>query len=357
MATIRDVAARAGVSIATVSRVLNGRGTSTPETERRVRRAARELIYTANRTARSLKTGKTATVALLLSDYRLLENPEIVATLCRVVQAQGCMVELLLDGDLEAAVVISGGGRHDGLLLLDVPRNEAALGALVKRGQRFVLLGGESDREDINLVEIDHFGAAYTVTSELIARGHREILFVEDNADLHYTQELKRGYLFALDEQGIAYRDDLLIHNSDSTVEKEVLGRDALLARACNALASSALGREPGCTAVLTTHDRIAFGALSAARELDLEIPEDLSVIGYGNTALSAYGSPALTTVTVPFRQLAELGAEILMNSISREDSIVKRVTLQAQLVHRDTLGKGPYTHDGPTQPAQSIRS
>jgi DNA-binding LacI/PurR family transcriptional regulator len=347
MATIRDVAARAGVSIATVSRVLNGRGTCTPETKLKVQRAARELTYTVNRTARSLKTGRTATVALLLHDNRLLENPEIVATLCRVVQAQGCMVELLLDGDLEAAVVLSGGGRHDGLLLLDVPRNEAALGTLVKTGQRFVLLDGESDREDVNLVEIDHFGAAYAVTSELIARGHRDILFVEDNTDLHYTQELKRGYLFALDEQGIAYRDELLIHNSDSTIEKEVLGHEAL----------HVLGRESGYTAVLSTHDRIAFGVLSMARELDLGIPGDLSVIGYGNTALSAHGNPALTTVTVPFRQLAELGAEILMNSISREDSIVKRVTLQAQLVHRDTLGKGPFAHDGPARPTQFTRS
>jgi LacI family transcriptional regulator len=344
MATIRDVAALAGVSIATVSRILNGRGTSTPETERRVRQAVRELRYTVNRTARSLKTGRTATVALLLRSHRLLENPEILATLCMVVQERGCMVELLLDGDMEDTVVLSGGGRYGGLLLLDMPRSEAALGTLVKTGQRFVLLDGDSEREDINAVEIDHFGAAYTVTSELISRGHREILFVEDNTDLHYTQELKRGYLFALDEQGITYRDELLIHTSGSTADREALGYDSL-------------GKEPGCTAVLTTQDRIAFGVLSAARELDLEVPGDLSVIGYGNTPLSVHSHPALTTITVPLRQLAELGAEILMNSISREDSIVKRVTLQAQLVLRDTLGRGPVTHDEPKGTSPSRRA
>ena len=337
MATIRDVASRAGVSIATVSRVLNERGVSTPDTKRRVRQAARELNYTVNRTARSLKTGKTAAIAVLLRNYRLLDTPEIVETVCRVVQQQGFTVELVVDGDLRTAVSLSGAGRHDGLLLVDVSRDEAALGALVRRGQRFVLLGGDSEREDINLVEIDHFGAAYTATSELIALGHRDIILVEDNTDLSYTQELKRGYLFALDEHGIAYREELLIQCSGHSTEKEILGYDALYRT----------GRELGGTAVLATHDRIAFGVLSAARELGRGIPEDLSVIGYGNIPLSAHGHPALTTVRVPFRQLAELGAEILVNSISREDSIVKRVTLQAQLVLRDTLGRGPFSHGG----------
>jgi len=340
MATIRDVASRAGVSIATVSRVLNEKGFSTPDTKRRVHQAARELNYTVNRTARSLKTGKTTAIAVLLRGYHLLDTPEIVETVCRVVQQQGFTVELVVDGDLRTAVALSGAGRHDGLLLIDVPRDEAALSALVRRGQRLVLLGGDSEREDINLVEIDHFGAAYAATSELIALGHRDILLVEDNSDLSYTQELKRGYLFALDEQGIAYREELLIQCSGHSTEKETLGRDALY-RAGNELGCTS------CTAVLATHDRIAFGVLSAAAELGRGIPQDLSVIGYGNIPLSAHGNPALTTVRVPFRQLAELGAEILVNSINREDSIVKRVTLQAQLVLRDTLGRGPFAHGG----------
>jgi len=332
MVTIRDVASRAGVSIATVSRVLNRTGNYTAETEKRVRGAVEELGYTTNLTARSLKTGRTGTIAILMMEYVLLETPEIIGSVCRVVQEQGFTLEMIIDGDLEHAVTLMGEGKHDGLLLIDPLRDEAALSKLVKTNQSFVLLGGETDREDVNLVEIDHFGAGYTVTSELIAQGHRDILFIEDNGDLLYTKEIKRGYLFALDENGIPYKEELLVRTSGWTGGKESIGYDALQATTGTA----------GYTAVLTTNDRIAFGVLSAARMIDLSVPLQLSVIGYGDLPQSDHAIPPLSTVTVPYRQLGELGAEILVNNISRRDRIVKRVKLQTQMVHRNSLSKIP---------------
>jgi LacI family transcriptional regulator len=331
MATIKDVASLAGVSIATVSRVLNGTGRYTPETERRVRRSTEELGYRTNLTARSLKTGRTGAIGIVIGDACLLESPEIVWSAVHMVQGLGFTVEMVLGADSKRSVLLMGEGKHDGLLLVHAPRDEVALGNLLSIGRSFVLLGGDTNREDVNLVEIDHFGGGYTVTSELISQGHRNILFIEDNPTMLYTQEMKRGYLFALDENGIGYSEELLVRSEGNTSgEKETLGYDLVRSR----------GDTDQFTAVLTTNDRIAIGVLSAARELGIEIPTRLSVFGYGNMPQSAHSVPKLTTVMVPNMQLAELGAEILVNNVRRRDSIVKRVKLQTQVVHRQSTAR-----------------
>jgi LacI family transcriptional regulator len=338
MATIKDVASHAGVSIATVSRVLNGTGRCTPETEERVRRSVQELGYRTNLTARSLKTGRTGAVGIMLGEACLLESPEIVWTAVNVVQNLGFTVEMVLGADPMRSVSLLGEGRLDGLLLVDAQRDEVVLGDLLKIDRSFVLLGGNTDREDVNLVEIDHFGGAYTTTSELISMGHRRILFIEDNFAMIHTQEMKRGYLFALDENGIGYSEELLVHTAGNTSgNKEVLGYDAVKRK----------GKPVEYTAVLATHDRIAFGVLSAARELGIRVPEGLSVFGYGNVPQAAHSAPPLTTVMVPNTQLGELGAEILINNIKRQDRIVKRVTLQTQAVHRHTTARAKPSRAG----------
>jgi LacI family transcriptional regulator len=327
MATIRDVAKRAGVSIATVSRVLNGTGRCTPDTAYRVMRAVEDLGYTVNVTAKSLKMGRTNTIGIVLEEYSLLDTPEIVDAVLKVVRRQGFSVELILGTDMRQPASILGEGRYDGLLLIDTPRNEVLLKELLRSNQNFVLLDGDSDREDINLVEIDHFGGGYTATSELIGLGHRKILFLEDNASQLYTQELKRGYLFALDENGIAYSEELLIRNRGMGGDREEFGYSTLLS----------VSDRLEFTAVLATHDRIAHGITAAAAKLVREIPGALSVVGYGCRPHSAYNPTPLTTVKVPYVQLGELGAEILVNNIRRMDSIVKRVKLQTQLIRRSS--------------------
>lgn len=330
MATIRDVAAKAGVSIATVSRVLNHSGTCTAETEKRVQQAVEELGYRINLTAKSLKTGHTSIIGIALSEARLLETPVIISSILTVLQSQGFAVEVILDASLNACVSLMKEGRLDGLLLVDMQRDEASLKRLMKMECRFVLIGGDTAREDVNLVQIDFFGGSYTATKHLISRGHRQILFSEDNTHLPYTQEIKRGYLFALDENGIPYSEELLMREFGGNLSKERIGYDSL-----NCINMKA-------TAALMTNDRIAQGALSAARQRGVAVPDELSIIGFGDHSQSGFSMPRLTSVKVPYTQQGELGAEILVNNIRRGDSIVKRVTLQTQLIERHTVGMKP---------------
>ncbi len=330
MATIKDVAARAGVSIATVSRVLNHTGIYTQETEEKVLQAVEDLGYRINLTAKSLKTGHTGTIGISLTQSCLMETPALIHSALKVLQQQGFSVEIILDAPLEACVSLLKEGKHDGLLLIDMQRDEASLRKLMSTEYSFVLLGGETDREDVNLVEIDCFSGGYTATKNLIAAGHRDILFIEDNTELPHTQEIKRGYLFALDENGISYSEELLIRSSGSNREKERAGYDAVR-----------MGEQGGrYSAVLTTSDRIAFGVLSAARDSGIAVPEELSVTGFGNLPQSAYCTPGLTSVKAPYVQQGELGAEILVNNIRRRDSIVKRVRLQTQMIERQTVAR-----------------
>ncbi len=328
MITIRDVAEKAGVSIATVSRVLNKKGSYTDTTEENVYRAARELGYTANLTAKSLKTGRTGNIGIAIKSFHLLNLPQILEAAMTVFHGQMFTTEVLANIGLSECSARFREGRFDGLLLVEPERDNRSLKELIDMKKNFVLLGGETEREDVNLVEIDCFQGGYSATKQLLSLGHQEILFIEDNPNLYFTQEIKRGFLFALDENGLQYSEDLLISSSTTVLyDRELFGYRKLIEYLNSAL----------FTAVLTTDDRIASGVLKAAREVGIAIPEELSIIGFGDMSHSAYLFPPLTTVKSPAAQMGELGAEILVNNIRRNDGVVKRVKLKTQLIMRKT--------------------
>ena len=327
MATIRDVAFRASVSIATVSRILNRKGKYSRETERIVQSAAVELGYIPNQTAKSLKTGCTGTIAFILHDYLFLNYPSLLASAVEVLRSQKYDVEVKTGIELEKCLELAQTGKFDGLLIAGIKNEENALGRLIGQGSHFVFLGDGIEREDANVVEIDYFQGGYITTQHLINLGHENILFIEDNPKLSFTQEIKRGYLFAMDENGIQYKEHLLIPADDLPFEKKGyrIGRGA---------------HEAAFSAVLTTDDRIAYGAIKALKDTGYSVPGDITVIGFGDLSLSEYLDPPLTTVEIPIKQMGELGAEILVNNIKRKDDIVKRVKLKVRLVPRSTHAK-----------------
>ncbi len=328
MITIRDVASRAGVSIATVSRILNKKGTCTEKTEERVYRAASELGYATNLTARSLKTGRTGNIGIVVKSFHLLNLPEILDAAMTVFHNQMFTTEVITNIGLSECSTRFREGRFDGLLLVEPAGDARSLRELIDTKNNFVLLGGETEREDVNLVEIDYFQGGYSATKQLLSLGHRDILFIEDNANLYFTQEIKRGFLVALDENGLQYREDLLIPcETAGSPNRESFGYRRL----------SEYLKSISFTAILTTDDRIASGVLKAARESDIAVPDDLSIIGFGDMSHAAYLSPPLTTVRIPAAQMGELGAEILANNIKRNDGVIKRVKLKTRLVMRNT--------------------
>ena len=130
---------------------------------------------------------------------------------------------------------------------------------------------------------------------------------------------------------GIQYLEDLIVPGSENRGETgELFGYSSV---------KSLLEKEE-FSAILTTDDKLAFGALRALKEKNYRVPEDISIIGFGNLSMSGYFSPPLTSVEIPISQMGELGAEILVNNIKRKDRIVKRVKLKINIVHRESLSK-----------------
>jgi DNA-binding LacI/PurR family transcriptional regulator len=331
MVTIREVAKKAGCSTATVSRVINKKGKYSTETEKKVKRAIQTLSYRVNVTARRLKRGQTMCVGIVTSEYRLLNTPELVRTSVHYLAGCGFNVELILGQPPESCVAFLDEGRFDGLLVTDIVRDERTVKLLVDSGLHFVLLGGETDREDIHRVEIDYFSGGYEATKLLIRNGHTEILFLSDGQPGSVTDEIKRGYLFALDEHGIGYREGLIVEAAHPVPsEQGLFGYEA----AKRALLSERF------SALFAVHDRIAYGAVGAFFEQNIQVPSHCSVIGFGNTDGSAYFSRPLTSVAVPINQMAELGAEMLSAQIIQKDNVVKSIRLKPRLVERESVAK-----------------
>jgi LacI family transcriptional regulator len=331
MITIKDIAMTSGYSIATVSRILNKKGNYSKETEKKVLEIAKKLGYIANLTARSLKTGLTRTIGIVLNEFYLSQYPSLISSVFNVLHANNFSLEVLLNTSLRECSRLLGEGKLDGLLITDIMVEPEVLRELMERAGDLVFLGGDIEREDVNLVEIDYFQGGYLATNQLISLGHSDILFIEDDESLFFTQEIKRGYLFSLDENGIQYKEPLIIqsHNGDS---RELSGFNAV----------KHLFMDINYSAVLATDDKIAYGVLKAAREKGIKTPENLSVIGFGNMSPSEYTVPRLSTVEIPISQMGELGAEILLNNIIRKDRIVKRVKLKIQLIERESLSDKP---------------
>ena len=324
--TIYDVARQAGVSPATVSRVLNGSGRVAAATRRRVEAAVAQLGYEPNRVARSLATSVTHTLALLLPD---ITNPFFPA-LVKGVQllAEERRYTLLLghtgaDPEREEAYLrVLRGKRVDGVILvgltLDGRRIRGALGEVP-----VVVLDRPVDLPGAAVVRVDHRGGAFLAVRHLLELGHRDIAHVAGPRDLAVSRERLEGYREALAEAGLPYRPELVVE-ADFTEE----GGYAAVRRLCAA---------GPFTAVFAANDLSAIGVVAALRERGLAVPDRVSVVGFDDIHLCAYTVPTLTTVRQPAYAMGRQAAELLIDAVQGGDP--RGVVFAAELVVRGSTG------------------
>jgi LacI family transcriptional regulator len=334
-ATSKDVADLAGVSRTTVSFVLNEvPGVKiTRETRQRVLRAARELDYYPTAAARSLASGKTQRIGLVLGEGhdRLAadaflpsflqgitsslhrRNYLLVLQLAEDVPSHEAYVRLIREQQVDG--VILSGARSDDPLLKDLARDRFPL-----------ILHGRPEGCDLPAVDVDNQAGGYQATTHLIGLGHRRIGFIS-NAPLSYAGARDRfaGYSQALGEHAIPLDADLVrtaVFMPDSAQE----AMRAMLA----------LPQRP--TAVFAASDVVAIGAMSAILEGGLGIPQDIAVVGFDDIFLAAHLQPPLTTIRVPAYGLGWTAAEVLINSIEGEEE-ASSVILETELVVRASCG------------------
>ncbi|MBF8193351.1 beta-glucosidase [Nonomuraea sp. K274] len=323
--TLETVAARARVSRATVSRVVNGEASVSPEVRTAVMRAVTELGYVPNAAARSLATRRTNTVALVLSVPRQGGDQltaAVVQYVTSMLEGAGKQMTLMLADTAEShrRIVQHVEARLvDGVVLLPADRGDTLAERLSRTGVPVVLLGKPAIASLVPYVDVDNAGGAAAATELLLAQGRRHIGMVCGPMDLVAVRDRLSGHREALRRAG-----------------RQPLLAVADLTRASGAAATrQLLGDHPGLDAVFAATDQLAIGALRAAREVGRRVPEDLAVVGFDDVDAASATAPELTTVRVPVADQALALARLLLSRL--EGRHTTSVVLPARLVVRES--------------------
>jgi LacI family transcriptional regulator len=332
MSTIKDVARTAGVSITTVSHVLNETRFVSDELRCRVLAAMEELDYRPNILARSLRRGETKTIGLVVPDN---SNP-FFAEMARTVEdlgfAAGYSVILCNSDDnlaKEAAYIeVLIAKQVDGVLFIASGSSQEHLSELRHAGVPYVVVDREVDGSLADVVLVNNELGGYTATQHLIALDHRRIACIAGPSQLTPSADRVLGYRHALADFQIP-QDEALVVSGD------------FRARGGEAALHQLLTLHPPPTAIFACNDLMAIGVLRAARNAGLRVPGDLSVVGFDDIPLATAVSPALTTVAQPITELAEHSVKLLVARMqNRNDELqTQRIVLDPYLVVRDSCG------------------
>ncbi|SDQ55016.1 LacI family DNA-binding transcriptional regulator [Microbacterium sp. cf332] len=321
--TITQVAARAGVSVASASRALNGLIAS-PETAAKVRDAARELGYVADATAQSLKRGRTLQLGYAVADIGNPVYVEMMAAIEQVVSASGYRLLLSSTGTGSSSVDVVrdlGRGYVDGLIISPLRVTDELLTALAAAPIPFVVLGRLPDSAAFDTVRADSPTAMRLVVDHLVAEGRRDIAFVNGPADTTPGAMRRDGFIDA-----VAKHADLRTRRIDSLDFTIAAGYDAAL---------PLLDRPDRPTAVVAANDLIGVGVLRAAEDLGLRVPVDIAVTGLDNTELAEVVRPGLTSVDLGAKERGRAAAEMLLARIADAARPPQSVTVPPALVVR----------------------
>lgn len=331
MSTIRDVAARAGVSVATVSRVLNGETKVQPETEARVREAIAQLHYSPNLLGRNLRQGSTKKVLVLLNTISNQFYARVVRGIEECARREGYNVMIgMTHGDAkeeESYLRLLRTKLVDGAIMLTTERDGASL---EQELSGLPVVQACEPREGFHTpsVSIDNESAAVEAVRYLASRGHRKIAFF--GAAGVYGSSVKReeGYRRALRELGLPVREDWIC-NEGFSVNAGRRSAEQLLAG----------GRESLPSAVFCISDAVAAGAIRTLIGAGLTVPGDISVMGFDNTQLSEVFLPSITTTKQPQYDIGFRAMELLLGRIHGETPAEESVVLPHEIIERDSVG------------------
>jgi len=304
--TISDVARRAGVSTATVSRVLSGIGQARPDTRARVLAAARDLGYRPSGVARSLKLRRTRTIGLIVTDITNPFFPQLVRAVEDAAREREFAVLLCNaaeDPEREAGYLeVLAGRRVDGIVVASAGLG-ARQAAWIARAPLPVVLVNAAAGASVPTLLSDNVGGARLAVDHLIALGHRSIGHVAGPAGNAAAPDRLAGARLALEAAGLG-ADRLAVAEGDGHVAGGARATAELLAA------------DPGLTAVFAYNDLSAIGALRALRAAGLRVPADVSVVGFDDVDLAAYADPPLTTVAQDIASLGRRAAERLFELV-----------------------------------------
>jgi DNA-binding LacI/PurR family transcriptional regulator len=335
-ATLAEVARLAGVVPMTASRAINGSGYVSDAVRQRVLQVARELNYRPNILARKLRGQELRAVGILLPDIANPFSAQLVAGMKEILELNGYTAFIATANrnvaEEQSGLVAFLDHGVDGILVATIGTQlgDDALGEVVEQGVPIVTVGRPVQQAKIDCVTADHYKGTYEVVTHLIHLGHKRIGFI--GVALKDSNQLRRfhGYAAALKDAGIALREDYVVGpEGGPAFSTQEDGYDGIVRL-------SRVKRPP--TAVFARNDYTAIGALGAAHEMGLKVPDDIAIAGFDNIPLSNFTIPPLTTVEQPIAEQGRHAAYFLLDRIEKRVRSERReVCLPCRLIVRQS--------------------
>ncbi|SHH68001.1 LacI family DNA-binding transcriptional regulator [Clostridium grantii] len=330
--TISDVALKAGVSVATVSRVVNNQVGYSEKTKEKVLKVIEELNYTPNAIARGLASNSSSTIGVLVPYI----PTNIVSTIIKGLETSA--------SDKGYSIIISNTGidgertgkclglmsekRVDGIIIVSEPIHDEYYKILELMNIPAILVSTLSYKYEVPFVKVNDEKAAYDAVQYLISKNHRNIAMISGcEDDLIAGKPRLEGYINALTENNINI-NKRLIKYGDFSYKSGKTCMEELISQERN-----------NFTAVFAASDDMAIGALKAAYYNNIKVPEDVSIMGYDNTQISEMVTPALTVISQPFEEMGKVAASNLIKIIEKSN-VVKNTILKHEIIERESVEK-----------------
>lgn len=332
--TIIDVAREANVSPSTVSRVIADSPRISEQTKRRVREVMDQLGYYPNFQARNLAAKTTQTIGVIMSDSTSLafQNPffpEVIRGICVSAHASKYGIYFSTGGTeeeifQEVASMVQG-KKVDGIILLYSRVGDRTMKYLKAENFPFTMVGRPYQYEDeITYVDNDNEKIAHEVVEYLYNLGHRNIAFIGGDLDFVVSIDRLNGYKKELEKLGLSYSEDYFIRN------------DVIKANGKKAIHQLMELNEPP-TAIVAHDDLVAYEVIRYLEELSVQVPGDVSIIGFNNHALSAYVKPPLTSVDISIVELGLEATNLLLEKIQDAEAVVEHYFVPTTIIERES--------------------
>lgn len=329
-ATIYDVAREAGVSIATVSKVINAKGKISTERRNQIFAIMQRLQYQPSAIASALTSKQTFTLGLLIPD---IANP-FFAEVARAVEDRGhrfgysviiCSTDNK-DDRVERYISVLKQKRVDGIIIGTGLENNDILQD-ISTIIPVVVIGREVNSFPVHTVVADDYAGGKQAACHLLSLGHTKLAVLAESLQISSSRERVRGFRQSLGEAGISLPDKSILACKN--------GLEDGIART-----SELLSRMDRPTALFCCNDLIAVGALQAAKECGLRVPFDLSIVSFDNTLLATVTNPPLTSIAQPMDQLGEAAVDLLIQQFADSNTVKQRIALRTELIVRDSTAE-----------------
>jgi len=329
-ATLEEVARLAGVSRATVSRVVNGSPRVSDEVRRSVESAVSQLGYVPNRAARSLVTRRSGSIAVVIAEPpgRLFSDPffpRLLRGISAALTTRDLQLVLLMPAtpaDTRRTADYLAAGHVDGALLVSLHGDDPLPERMTRAGIPFVHGGRPLRGTGTSLVDVDNRGGAKSAVDHLIANRRTVVATITGPSDMGAGVDRLSGYRDALTEAGLPI-DDRLIVSADFTQEGGAAAMDRLLKA------------NPAIDAVFAASDLMAAGALAVLNAAGRRVPEDVALVGYDDSPIALSVSPQLTSVRQPIEEMGQEMARVLISAVEEAEPVQRRVILATELIKR----------------------